>query len=53
MAFTANRRETKMLLRYDGHSRAPGVNTRDHSMKWRRIRRRFSRWMREAATEAA
>lgn len=44
--FTANSRDQKKRLFYDGHQRHPG-NT-DKALKWRRIRRRFAKWMREA-----
>ena len=47
--FSANTRETKHQLLYDGHNRNAGVNTHDKALKWRRIRRRFARWMRDTA----
>ncbi len=45
--FTGNSREQNQALQYDGHQRRAGDT--DKALKWRRIRRRFAKWMREAA----
>lgn len=47
MRFTANTRAEKKALNYDGHNRHAGDT--DKAMKWRRVRRRFAKWMRERA----
>lgn len=49
MAGTANTHETKAQL--EAHNRRPGVPKANDSRKWRAIRRRVRRWIRELREE--
>jgi hypothetical protein len=42
---TRNSRAQKRQALYDGHNRRAGDS--DKEMRWRRLRRRMQRWMRE------
>lgn len=47
-AAPTNTRAGKHAMLYDGHARRAGVAAHDKAMRWRRLRRRFGRWLREA-----